>query len=67
MQAQRDNKASIPHEAKDTGNGSRMATDHLLLPTGQEIEKQVEELLMFWDGPAKVERLHAHIEAQTAG
>jgi hypothetical protein len=38
-----------------------------LLPTGQEIEKQVEELLMFWDGPAKVERLHAHVEAQTAG
>jgi hypothetical protein len=44
-----------------------MATDRLLLPIGQEIGKQVEELLMFWDGPAKSERLRARVEAQIAG
>jgi hypothetical protein len=33
VQAQRDNETSISHEAKDTSNGSTMATDSLLLPS----------------------------------
>jgi hypothetical protein len=64
---QRDDETSVPHEAKDAGNNSRMVTDHLLLPTGQEIEKQVKELLTFWDGPAKGEQSRAQVKAQTAG
>ena len=42
-------------------------TECLLVPLGQEIDKQIQELLAFGNWAAEGENSRAHVEAQIAG
>ena len=67
VQAQRNNEAGVTHEAKDACKCPGMVTDCLFVPTGQESDKQIEELLASGNGPAEGESSGAYVEAQIVG
>ena len=66
-QAQRDDEAGVAHEAEDACCCSGMMKNCLLVPLGQEINKQIQELLAFGNWPAESESSRAHVGAQIAG
>lgn len=62
VKAQRDNETGVVHEAEDTRDCLGMVTDYLVVPTGQESEQQIEELLGLGNLPAEDESAGAYVE-----